>query len=84
MLEIVDAVARSVTTLFLIQSVDGKVTTGDTDDLDIDRDFPRLGGVREGLSQYYELERRTDLVSFNSGRVQRKVGVNTAELDGVR
>lgn len=64
------------TTLFLIQSLDGKISTGDVDELDVDKDFKRIVGVKEGLHQYYDLEKRTDRVSFNSGKVQVKVGVN--------
>ena len=64
------------TTLFLIQSLDGKISTGDVDSLDVDKDFSRIVGVKEGLHQYYDLEKRTDRVSFNSGSVQVKVGVN--------
>ncbi len=64
------------TTLFLLASVDGKISTGSTDLLDIDKDFPKIKGVREGLYQYYELEKWTDLFSLNSGRVLEKVGVN--------
>lgn len=64
------------TTLFLIESLDGKISTGDVDELDVDKDFKRIVGVKEGLHQYYDLEKRTDRVSFNSGRVQVKVGVN--------
>ena len=44
---------RPITTLFLLQSVDGKITTGASDALDFDRDFPRIPGLREGLHQYY-------------------------------
>ena len=65
-----------ITTLFLLASVDGKISTGSTDLLDVDKDFPKIKGVREGLHQYYDLEKRTDLFSFNSGRVLEKVGVN--------
>ena len=67
---------RPITTLFLLVSVDGKITTGDADELDTDLDFSRLRGVREGLHRYYELERQLALVSFNSGRVLAKVGAN--------
>ena len=67
---------RPVTTLFMLMSVDGKISTGSTDELDFDRDLPRLPGVREGLHQYYEIEQTTDLWSFNTGRVQAKMGVN--------
>ena len=71
---------RPVTTLFLLVSADGKISTGASDELDVDRDFPKLPGVREGLHQYYEIERTTDLWSLNSGRVQAKVGANTSPL----
>lgn len=71
---------RPVTTLFMLMSVDGKISTGATDALDVDKDFPRIDGVREGLHQYYEIEQTTDLWSFNSGRVQEKMGVNTKEM----
>jgi len=67
---------RPETTLFMLVSVDGKISTGDTDVLDVDKDFPRISGIREGLQQYYDLEQRTDLFSLNSGRVQAKIGVN--------
>lgn len=71
---------RPVTTLFMLMSVDGKISTGATDDLDVDRDLPKIPGVREGLYQYYEIEGTTDLWSLNSGRVQAKIGVNTGEM----
>lgn len=71
---------RPVTTLFMLMSVDGKISTGSTDELDFDRDLPRLPGVREGLHQYYEIEQTTDLWSFNTGRVQAKMGVNEKEM----
>ena len=61
-------------------SVDGKISTGATDELDVDRDFPKIDGVREGLRQYYEIEQTTDLWSFNTGRVQAKMGVNEKPL----
>ena len=71
---------RPITTLFLMMSLDGKITTGATDDFDVDTDFPKIAGVKEGLHQYYEIERTTDLWSLNSGRVQAKVGVNENPL----
>ena len=70
---------RPITTLFMLMSVDGKISTGATDALDVDRDFPQITGLKEGLQQYYEIEQTTDLWSFNTGRVQAKMGVNTAE-----
>lgn len=67
---------RPVTTLFMLISVDGKISTGQSDELDVDSDFPEIDGVKEGLYQYYEIEQTTDLWSLNSGRVQAKLGVN--------
>lgn len=70
---------RPITTLFMLMSVDGKITTGMTDDLDFDKDLPQIPGVCEGLQQYYDIEQTTDLWSLNSGRVQAKMGVNEKE-----
>ena len=71
---------RPVTTLFMLMSVDGKISTGCSDDLDMDCDLPTIAGVKEGLHQYYEIEQTTDLWSLNSGRVQAKIGVNERPL----
>ena len=71
---------RPITTLFMLMSVDGKISTGATDEMDVDQDFPQITGLREGLYQYYEIEQSTDLWSFNTGRVQAKMGVNTADM----
>lgn len=72
--------ARPITTLFMLMSVDGKISPGATDDLDFDKDLPHIPGVKEGLQQYYDIEQTTDLWSLNSGRVQAKMGVNEKEL----
>ena len=71
---------RPVTTLFMLMSVDGKISTGSTDEMDVDKDFPKIDGVKEGLHQYYEIEQTTDLWAFNTGRVQAKMGVNQKEM----
>lgn len=71
---------RPVTTLFMLMSADGKISTGATDEMDVDRDFPQIAGLKEGLHQYYEIEQTTDLWSFNTGRVQAKMGVNSKEM----
>ena len=71
---------RPITTLFLLSSVDGKISTGASDELDVDRDYPHIAGVAEGLHQYYEIEETTDLWSLNSGRVQAKIGANTKPM----
>ena len=69
---------RPVTTLFMLMSLDGKISTGENDTLDFDKDLPHINGVKEGLQQYYDIEQTTDLWSLNSGRVQEKMGVNSA------
>jgi 2,5-diamino-6-(ribosylamino)-4(3H)-pyrimidinone 5'-phosphate reductase len=76
---------RPETTLFMLTSVDGKISTGDADILDVDKDFPQIVGVKEGLQQYYNLEQQTDFFSLNSGRVQAKIGVNekTGEVNNI-
>lgn len=53
--------SRPITTLFMLMSVDGKISTGAADCLDVDADFPKIDGVRQGLHQYYEIEQTTDL-----------------------
>ncbi|MCH4206281.1 MAG: dihydrofolate reductase family protein [Solobacterium sp.] len=64
----------------MLMSADGKISTGDNDSLDMDQDFPKIDGIKEGLHQYYEIEETTDLWSFNTGRVQAKVGANERNL----
>jgi 2,5-diamino-6-(ribosylamino)-4(3H)-pyrimidinone 5'-phosphate reductase len=68
---------RPETTLFMLISTDGKISTGDNDDRDVDKDYKKIIGVKEGLGQYYDLEKTTDIYSLNSGRVMAKMGVNT-------
>jgi len=72
---------RPITTLFMLMSVDGKISTGDSDDLDVDTDFPRIHGIKEGLHQYYELEQQTDLHSLMTGRVFEKIGMNNEAME---
>ena len=67
---------RPFTTLFLLVSTDGKISTGDRDEMDVDRDFPHVPSVREGLKQYYDPELGTDQFSLNTGGTFAKIGVN--------
>lgn len=71
---------RPITTLFMLMSVDGKISTGFGDTLDFDQDLPRITSTKSGLQQYYDLEQETDLWSLNSGKVQAKMGVNTMKM----
>lgn len=73
---------RPITTLFMLMSVDGKISLGASDALDFDKDLPHIQGVMEGVQQYYDIEQTTDLWSLNSGRVQAKIGVNEKEMPG--
>ena len=57
---------KPITTLLMLMSVDGKISTGAVDELDVDREFPRINGMKEGVYQYYEIEKTTDLWSLNS------------------
>jgi len=67
---------RTINTLFMLCSVDGKISTGSADSLDVDADFAKIEGLKEGLYQYYDIEQTTDLFSFNTGRVLAKIGIN--------
>lgn len=67
---------RPTTTLFMLESLDGKISSGNNDSLDADKDFCKIDGVKEGLHQYYEIESTTDYYSLNTGRVMEKIGVN--------
>jgi 2,5-diamino-6-(ribosylamino)-4(3H)-pyrimidinone 5'-phosphate reductase len=64
------------TTLFMLMSLDGKISTGASDERDFDKDLPTIPGAAEGLAQYYQLEEQTDLCSFNTGKVLAKIGWN--------
>ncbi len=67
---------RPITTLFMLESLDGKINSGNNDELDADKDWCKIEGVKEGLHQYYEIEATTDEFSLNTGRVMAKIGVN--------
>ena len=67
---------RPVTTLFMLESLDGKINSGNSDALDVDRDWKNIDGLKEGLQQYYDIESNTDTFSLNTGRVMAKIGVN--------
>ena len=60
----------------MLESLDGKISSGNNDNLDADKDWCQIDGVKEGLYQYYEIEATTDFYSLNTGRVMAKIGVN--------
>lgn len=71
-----EKLTRPVNTLLILMSLDGKINSGDNDELDVDRDWCKIDGVKEELHQYYEIEKTTDWYSLNTGRVMAKIGVN--------
>ena len=71
-----DSDSRVETTLFLLTSLDGKITSGESDALDSDWDWKRIHGVKEGLPQYYEIEKTTDLHFMITARTHEKLGIN--------
>ena len=76
--------SRAETTLFLLMSVDGKISSGESDILDADWDWKRIHGVKEGLPQYYQIEQTTDLHSLITGKVLTKLGANEREIPKTR
>jgi 2,5-diamino-6-(ribosylamino)-4(3H)-pyrimidinone 5'-phosphate reductase len=70
---------RPESTLFLMQSLDGKISTGDVDARDQELDFPKIKGIKEGNYQYYEFLFKTDRHAIISGKVLAKIGVNSRE-----
>ncbi len=60
----------------MLMSLDGKMNSGSSDELDVDRDWCNIPHIKEGLHQYYEIEQTTDCYSLNTGRVMAKVGAN--------
>lgn len=75
---------RTNNTLFMLESLDGKISSGDVDERDFDTDLAQIPGIKEGLHQYYDLEKQTDNFSFISGKVWAKIGFNTKPLDNVQ
>ncbi len=70
---------RPKTTLFIMQSLDGKISTGDIDERDQEIDFPKIKGIKEGNYQYYEFLFKTERDALISGKVLSKIGVNLRE-----
>ena len=75
---------KTFNTLFMLSSIDGKISTGSTDKRDVDKDFPKIKGIKEGLQQYYNLEKLTDIHSFNTGKVMAKVGMNKKQKNIIK
>ena len=46
---------KPITTLFMLESLDGKISTGSTDNMDADKDFCRIDGVKEDYTNIMKL-----------------------------
>lgn len=55
---------KPITTLFLLVSLDGKISTGAVDERDTDTDYRIIKGIKEGVQQYYDIEKTTDRERF--------------------
>lgn len=64
------------TTLFMMTSVDGKISTGRVNERDFDKDLPQMVS---GLDYYYAIEKTTDYWSMISGYTSAKLGANEGE-----
>ena len=64
---------RSVNTLFMLMSLDGRISSGASDDYDLEDSILKIPEIAKGLQQYYDLEQQTDLWSFNTARTLTKV-----------
>lgn len=61
-------------TLFLLTSLDGKITTGYFPSFDFDKDFVEDPYLSKGLQQYYDIEKMTDAWSVVSTSIINKLG----------
>lgn len=64
------------TQLFMLTSLDGKISTGCTDKFDFDTDFANDTYLSMGLQQYYDAEKNTFPCSIISGKIVSKLGAN--------
>lgn len=69
-----------VTTLFMLISIDGKISTGEGSSFDVDKDYPTISGLKEGLPSYYAIQGETDWWCINTGKTMAKIGVNSGAV----
>ena len=68
---------RPYNTLFMLSSVDGKISSGCGDTRDFDKDLP---GIVGNLNAYYETEKTTDYWSMISGETVMKLGAGVGQF----
>lgn len=71
---------RPITTLYMLQSLDGKISTGSSDMLDFDADLTRIPMLRKGLAKYYEEEKSTDYWNLITAKTAVKLGANAGKF----
>lgn len=67
---------RCVTTLFMLISADGKISSGVGENRDFDCDLNLFEETSAGLQQYYDIEKTTDEWTLCTGRTKNKIGIN--------
>lgn len=65
---------RPHTTLFLVQSLDGKISSGWTENRDWDKDIATMPYMKEGMDWYYTEEKNTEYWSLITDRIALKLG----------
>lgn len=71
---------RPFNTMFLVQSLDGKISSGYTFDRDWDKDIAIMRGLKSGMDWYYREERKTDYWSLITDRIALKLGVDKEQF----
>ena len=67
---------RPITTVFMLQSIDGKISFNGTGRLDFDDKIPMLSWSAKGINRYYEAEIGMDETTLMSGKTLKVVGWN--------
>ena len=62
---------RPITLLFTLMSVDGKISIRSADESEVDLDFPKILGEKEGLHQYNKSTRRQKRVQRENKTILR-------------
>ena len=71
-------VTRPITTLFMLSSVDGKISTGATDELDVDKDYPELEKL---IQDMYETLDRSEGIGLAAPQVGLSIRLVVINLD---
>jgi len=56
----------------MLSSLDGKISTGDSDVFGFDFDLPKISGIAEGFQQYRDMSNKTDCWIMVTGRAVSK------------